>query len=139
MVHTSFGIIAYKEDESGRTFLIVKNKSGNHWGFPKGTPEEGESEEQTARREFEEETGIRSPEKIEGPLVEETYIFTTREGEKAQKINKFFIGKIETEEKVGEPFDDIDEMCWVTSEEALSLFTFEETRDTLYKAQKILG
>ena len=139
MIHTSLGIITYKEEERGMVFLVVKNKSGNHWGFPKGTPEDGESEEQTARREFEEETGLKSPEKIEGPLVEETYIFTTREGEKAQKINKFFVGKMEVEEKIGEPLSDILETRWVTSEEALSLFSFDETRDTLFKTQKILG
>ncbi len=39
--------------------------SGGFWSIPKGHIEEGETEEQTARREFEEETGIKCPDRID--------------------------------------------------------------------------
>lgn len=45
---------------AGRSaFLVVKNKNGRHWGFPKGHMEYGESERQTALREVLEETGLK--------------------------------------------------------------------------------
>jgi len=40
-------------------YLLVYGKKSQKWGFPKGHMEKGETEEQTALREFYEETGIR--------------------------------------------------------------------------------
>ncbi|HBB03954.1 TPA: hypothetical protein DCZ39_03570 [Patescibacteria group bacterium] len=37
-------------------FLIIQQKQGSHWFFPKGHIEDNESEEQTALREIYEET-----------------------------------------------------------------------------------
>jgi len=40
-------------------YLLVYGKKSQKWGFPKGHMEKGETEEETALREFYEETGIR--------------------------------------------------------------------------------
>ena len=40
-------------------YLLVCGKKSEKWGFPKGHMEIGETEEETALREFFEETGIR--------------------------------------------------------------------------------
>jgi len=50
------GIIYFHEHD--QTYLLVLGKKSYKWGFPKGHMEYGESEEQTAIREFFEETGI---------------------------------------------------------------------------------
>jgi len=50
------GIIYYYEYD--QTYLLVLGKKSYKWGFPKGHMENGETEEQTAIREFYEETGI---------------------------------------------------------------------------------
>jgi len=39
-------------------YLLVRGIDSRKWGFPKGHMEWGEMEEQTAMREFEEETGL---------------------------------------------------------------------------------
>ena len=49
----SCGIIVF----DGEKVLLVKHKGG-HTSFPKGHVEEGETEEQTAKREVKEELGI---------------------------------------------------------------------------------
>lgn len=53
------GIILY--DIQNKKYFLVKGKKSNKWGFPKGHMEEGESEIDTARREFYEETGYNLP------------------------------------------------------------------------------
>ncbi len=52
------GIVVYKIEKEELKFLIVKNKDSGHIGFPKGHIEYGESEEETAKREVYEETGL---------------------------------------------------------------------------------
>ncbi len=54
----SCGAVIFCNKNNKRYFLIVKNKNGKHWGFPKGHIEVGETEEQTAIREIKEETNL---------------------------------------------------------------------------------
>lgn len=44
----------------GGTILLVRNQTNTKWFFPKGGVDEGEDDETGARREIEEETGIRN-------------------------------------------------------------------------------
>jgi predicted NUDIX family NTP pyrophosphohydrolase len=64
----SSGIMLYhKENNSLKVFLVhlggpkFSGKDAGFWGIPKGHTEAAESLEITARREFEEETGIKIP------------------------------------------------------------------------------
>ncbi len=50
------GIILYDSDL--KKYLLVHGLKSQKWGFPKGHMEQGETEEQTAIRELQEETGI---------------------------------------------------------------------------------
>jgi tRNA nucleotidyltransferase (CCA-adding enzyme) len=50
------GIICY--DTDAKKYLLVHGVKSHKWGFPKGHMEKGETEEETALREFREETGI---------------------------------------------------------------------------------
>lgn len=50
------GIIFYDNDD--KKYLLVFGRKSGKWGFPKGHQENGETDEQTAIREFFEETGI---------------------------------------------------------------------------------
>jgi len=47
------------------TIALVRNRKNTLWFFPKGRVEEGESEEEAARREIEEETGLAGLELID--------------------------------------------------------------------------
>lgn len=52
----SAGVIVMRETREGRRFLLLR--AYNHWDFPKGKVEEGESPMAAARREVSEETTI---------------------------------------------------------------------------------
>src|SRR5207244_13605724 len=54
----SAGGIVYRLTDGGAEFAICGRDSDGVWGLPKGTPNPGESLEQTAVREVSEETGL---------------------------------------------------------------------------------
>ena len=86
------GIVFKKEGHTWRV-LMVKNRKGS-WTFPKGRVEEGETLEETALREVEEETGVRaSVIKYAGSV---SYIYHKDEGTEVDKKVHFFIMRYES-------------------------------------------
>ena len=69
--HCAGGIII----GDGGTVALVHNAHTKTWGFPKGLVEEGESDEEAARREIQEETGLTDLELIDdlGTYVREAF------------------------------------------------------------------
>lgn len=54
----SCGAIVYRKHHGNTEILLVRHLKSGHWSFPKGHMEAGETEEDTARREIKEETGL---------------------------------------------------------------------------------
>lgn len=54
----SCGAIVYRKTQNQIDLLLIKNRYGGHWSFPKGHVEGAETEMQTALREVKEETGL---------------------------------------------------------------------------------
>src|SRR2546422_1037172 len=70
--------------------LVTQHSKHKGWDFPKGHIESGESQEQAAIREVEEETGVKA-EIIE--KVGQTEYFYFEDGEKVLKTVVFFLMK----------------------------------------------
>ena len=54
----SFGGVVHRQTADGPEVIVVGRQDPGIWGLPKGTPNPGESMEQTALREVREETGL---------------------------------------------------------------------------------
>jgi len=127
----SCGALIFRIEEGRRLYLIL-HYTGTHWDFPKGHVEEGETEEQTARREIEEETGIRELEFM--PLFRQRISYSfRREGGLVPKQVIFFLAK--TKGKEVSLSDEHIGFEWLGYDEAKKRVTYENARKLLEKAE----
>jgi 8-oxo-dGTP diphosphatase len=58
-VRAAGGVVRRRRADGGEEIVVVHRPEYDDWSFPKGKLEDGESEEDAALREVEEETGLR--------------------------------------------------------------------------------
>ena len=95
-MHLCAGGVVLREnpdDEPDVLLIKVKREDGRiEWLLPKGHIDCGETDEDAAKREIEEETGIESCElKLHGSIGDISYSFTTDLSEQARKTVRFFL------------------------------------------------
>jgi 8-oxo-dGTP pyrophosphatase MutT (NUDIX family) len=54
----SCGAVIFRKHQDRYQFVLIQQRHGLHFGFPKGHVEKNESEQMTAMREVKEETGL---------------------------------------------------------------------------------
>ncbi len=139
MTEQSFGVIPFYRKGDRVYFLLIQHNSG-HWSFPKGKPEPGETEMDTARRELHEETGIRDVFIRAEPALEEHYTKPAWEDaqQTATKRVRYFLGEVH-DPKVFLQRAEVQDYCWATYEEACEILTYESSRRLLAQAAQALG
>ena len=120
----------------GRTEIaLVHRRRPLLWALPKGTPDAGETREETALRETREETGLRV--ELEGPIRDISYVFV-RGRTRFHKTVHFFLMRA-----VGGDLRDhdheFDEVGWFGADEALGMMTHATERAVLEEALRILA
>jgi bis(5'-nucleosidyl)-tetraphosphatase len=138
----SVGAAVFRLDGGRRMYLILRYPSG-HFDFPKGHMEEGETEEETLRRETEEETGIRNL-RVLPERTSIRYFYVAKGGERERRIREhrgYWIFKAvhfypaetdETEVRISHEHTGFE---WLPYEEALGKLTFENAKDVLRRAE----
>lgn len=126
----SCGVIPYRIVDGKREFLLIQHKAG-HWAFPKGHPDEGETEIETARREFAEETGIQAVEIDEDQPFEEMYTFTKRSGKQVMKCVIYYLGQVASNQKVRLQEAEVSDYAWGGAVKTRKRMTFDEGRALL--------
>jgi bis(5'-nucleosidyl)-tetraphosphatase len=131
----SFGTIALKKIEGIWYTFLVKNKSGNHWGFPKGHANEDESFQETAIRELEEETNLKFIKYLSENTLEEKYTFF-RENQKIFKTVLYYLSLVEGKGNITS--DEISDGKWVKVSEAKDLITYNASKEIAILVEQII-
>lgn len=129
----SCGAIVYREHDGQNLFLLVKNRNGSYFGFPKGHIEIGETEYQTAVREVKEETNLDIT--IIGGF-RETSIY--RPFGQVKKMVVIFLAKAEDcDVKIQN--SEIENYCWLTQEQVLYYLRYKNDIKMFQNALKFLA
>lgn len=113
--------------------LLIRSESRNSYSLPKGRVEPGESLEQTAIREVQEETGYFT--KIV-QLIDTMIFEFDKDGEHFRKSVAYYLLELADKSdpkpnlQEGEDFENF----WVKPDEALGLLTYSDARDVLQQA-----
>jgi bis(5'-nucleosidyl)-tetraphosphatase len=93
----SAGVIVFRIEDGKPLYLLLKHPS--YWGFPKGHLEDGETEEDTARRELAEEAGLNEVDLVPDFREVIEYWFK-KEGHSIHKKVTFFLARTENPDLV---------------------------------------
>lgn len=102
---------------------LVHRPRYDDWTLPKGKLDAGESFEEAALREIEEETGIRA--RLVRELPETHYEVRGR-----PKVVRYWLMEVESDPGFV-PNDEVDELRWLEPAQASALLTYERDRDVL--------
>ena len=140
-IEKSAGAVIFRK-EGGKIYYLLLHYPSNakapreYWDFPKGHIEKGENLEETAKREVEEETGLKDIKLIEGFKEWIKYFFKFK-GKNIFKIVTFFLAETKTKE-VKVSFEHIG-FKWLPYEEAIEKLTFKNAKEILKKANEFIS
>jgi 8-oxo-dGTP pyrophosphatase MutT (NUDIX family) len=117
------GGVVRRDDPGGPRYAIVHRPRYDDWSFPKGKLARGESHTHAARREVEEETGLRCD--LERELSPVRYV--DRYGR--PKVVRYWL--MRPSGGAFAPNAEVDELRWVAPAEALELLSYEHDRRLL--------
>lgn len=128
----SAGGVVYRIREGRSEIVLVARPVTNLWALPKGTPETGESLEETAIREVGEETGLEV--EIVEPLLQIAYTFHLSDGRvQIDKVVHHYLFRV-TGGDVARHDHEYDLVGWYGVTEALRLMTYDNERTVVERA-----
>ena len=114
------GGIVWREGASGLEIVVVHRPEYDDWSLPKGKVEAGESDDECARREVEEETGLRCRLGAELPSVH----YRDRLGR--EKVVRYW-AMVPVAGQLA-PHHEVDEARWLDVESARALLSYDHDR-----------
>lgn len=126
----SSGGVVLRGDPSALEVVLVGRAEHGTWALPKGTPTSGESREQTALRETQEETGLEV--RIVEPIDRITYWFVLRHSQVCKTVYYYLMIATGGDPSLHDP--EYDRVAWFSTDRALAVMTYPNEADTVRRA-----
>lgn len=117
------GGVVVRDGDGTPTLLVVHRPRYDDWSLPKGKLDPGESDEECALREVEEEAGLRCTLGVELPSTR----YVDHKGR--TKLVRYWAMTVIDGSFA--PNDEVDEIRWVTPDEARGLLTYAHDVDVV--------
>jgi 8-oxo-dGTP diphosphatase len=116
-VRAAGGVLVRRNDSGGEEVLLVHRPKYDDWTFPKGKVAAGESDEECALREVEEETGLRC--RLEQELASTKY----RDAHGRAKTVRYWV--MTPLEGFFTPRREVDEVRWLSPNDASEQLSYD--------------
>jgi 8-oxo-dGTP pyrophosphatase MutT (NUDIX family) len=117
------GGVVRRAGPDGEEVLLVHRPKYDDWTFPKGKAQDDETDEETALREVEEETGLACV------LGDELPTTQYRDSRDRSKVVRYWTMRVES--GTFEPHAEVDAIRWVTRAQAESSLTYSRDHDVV--------
>jgi len=125
------GGVPWRHSNGGEVeILLVHRPRYDDWTFPKGKVKSGETDEQAALREVEEETGLRC--ELGGELLGSAY----RDRKLRSKTVRYWAMRPVAGDAAGQ--NEVDEVAWLSRDRAASRLSYERDRSVLASLDRVL-
>lgn len=135
----SYGVVPVHKKDNGQWEVFVLHqisyRGDTYWTFPKGHPEAGESNEETALRELKEESGLKA-ELDPSKTFDQFYIFR-HEGQLIEKHVSYYLGEV-NDTSFALQAKEVKEAKWCSFSEAYDTLTHDLARDILSEVEQYL-
>ncbi len=131
------GVILFRRDDDRDRFLLLESARHGTWGFPKGHLEPGETLEQCAAREVQEETGGLRYDLVPEFREVTRYVVAAHDGSQHNKEVTYFLARVVSGELAISK--EHRQGRWVDAAGALELLQHEDSRRLLRLATHRLG
>src|SRR4051794_28298608 len=123
------GGVVYRRADDGIEILLVHRPRYDDWSLPKGKLDAGESWEDAALREVEEEVGLRCRLGPELPPV------SYRDHKGRAKVVRYWLMEPDGGAASFEPNDEVDEMRWIDAASAEALLSYPHDIELVQEAR----
>jgi 8-oxo-dGTP pyrophosphatase MutT (NUDIX family) len=133
------GMVCRRNPAGEIEVALIATQEGNRWGLPKGLVEEGESLEETARREVREETGLEA-EVLERLEPIEYWYWWDEDGQKVRYHKKvyFFVMACRGGDITQHDFE-VEKVRWFSVDEAIKQASYRTEREELQQVKDRQG
>lgn len=121
----SAGGIVIRDGDSGPEVLVTQHSGHHGWEFPKGHLEAGESSEDAALREVEEEAGVKAEVLEKADKIEYFYF---EDKQKVLKTVVYFLMKFVSNGEATTA-DEVEDMVWLPVDKVEDKLTFKDTKE----------
>ena len=128
-----FGADDFRKFHGNTEILLIKHIKSGYWSFPKGHVENGETEEETAKREIKEETGI---DVYIDSGFRETVTYSPRKDAKKEVV--YFVARAKNYDYTPQ-LEEISEIRWVGIGQAHNLLVYDNDKLIVNKAKSFIA